>query len=358
MHYSYSEKNTPFVLSPESLDFHLAKGWYRMGSNIFTTHFLFFKERPFSAIWLRLDLKDFKFSKSQRKLLRRNATHFAPATAPRTIDEERNDLYTVYANNFDGRLSPSISDSLEDYNGKTVFNTYESTVREKESGQLAACSYFDLGANSAASILGFYHPSMQSFSLGYYTMLLEIEYCLENDIQYYYPGYVAPGYDRFDYKLRLGNCDYFDLRTESWLPYDAEELAREGPVEIQQSKLGELVGALQDKGIKALISTYPLFEAGLYDVWNDDYVPYPYFYSLGVDSAANLIVVCFDPKEREFLVLQCNQMVQTQLLFNAQYLNGLKENNCFTDLLAITSVLFKTRDSNIILKACTSLLGK
>ncbi|MEL7160133.1 MAG: arginine-tRNA-protein transferase, partial [Bacteroidota bacterium] len=72
MLFPYADKNTPFVLSPESLDWYLGKGWYRMGANIFTTHFLFFNDRPYSAIWIRVDLQNFRFSKSQRKLMRRN----------------------------------------------------------------------------------------------------------------------------------------------------------------------------------------------------------------------------------------------------------------------------------------------
>ena len=357
MLFSYSDKNTPFVLSPESLDFYLAKGWYRMGSNIFTTHFLFFKERAYSAIWLRLDLKDFRLSKSQRKLLRRNAKHFAPATAPKEINQERENLYRIYADNFDGRLSPSIADSLEDYGNDTVFNTQEITVRKHNSGKLVAASYFDIGQNSAASILGFYHPDLHAFSLGYYTMLLEIEYCLENGIRYYYPGYVAPGYSRFDYKLRLGPCDYFDLSTEQWLPYADADLDRDGPVEIQRAKLGALAEGMKAYGVNAPVATYPLFEAGLYDVWNDDYVPYPYFYVVGKDTNNQLIVVAFDPKERAYFVLQCDHMVQTQLLFNSQYLKELRDKQCFTDLLATKAVLFQTPDTNVIIQACASLLG-
>ncbi len=357
MLFSYSDKHTPFVLSPESLDLYLAKGWYRMGANIFTTHFLFFKERAYSAIWLRLDLSEFQFSKSQRKLLRKNATYFAPAAAPKVIDSEREELYSIYSDNFDGRLSPSIADSLEDYGTDTVYNTHEITVREQQSGKLVATSYFDLGDTSAASILGFYHPDQNAFSLGYYTMLLEIEYCLKNGIRFYYPGYVAPGYDRFDYKLRLGKCEYYDLNTESWLPYAELDVEREGPVETQRHHLQKLAEGLTAYNMQPHYATYPLFEAGLYDVWNDNYVPYPYFYILGKSPEDALILVAFDPKEKEYFLLQCDHMVQTQLLFNSQYLKELRENNCFTDLLAVQSVLFRTPDTNVIIQACATLLG-
>jgi len=201
MLFSYVDKNDPFVLSPESLDWYLSRGWYRMGGHIFTTHFLFFQDRPFSAIWIRQGLNTHKFSKSQRKLMRKNAKLFDLAIGPRVIDEEREELYTRYSANFNGRLSPTISDSLEDYeNHNGIFNTWETTIRDKVSGKLVGVSYFDLGDTSAASILGIYDPLLSSFSLGYYTMLLEMEFCREQGLEYYYPGYVVPGYSEDNYQ--------------------------------------------------------------------------------------------------------------------------------------------------------------
>lgn len=357
MLHAYSDKTTPHILSPESLDYYLAKGWYRMGSSVFTTSFLFFNGTPYSAIWLRLDLKSFSFSKSQRKLLRRNKTHFAPAAAPAKIDPEREALYKRYADNFNGRLSPTVADSLENYNDNSVFNTLETTVREKNSGQLVAISYFDLGSDSAASILGFYDPDMSAFSLGYYTMLLEIEYCLQHDIRYYYPGYVAPGYGRFAYKLRLGACDYFDLTTQSWLPYSDEAIAENGQVELQRRYLDQLREGLAAHGYTINRATYPLYEAGLYDLWNDDYLPYPYFCGIGVNPDKDLFVVVFDPRERLYLLVLCEHMMEAQMMFQAQYLHELRKQQCFTQLLSVKKVYYKTADPAAIITTCARLLG-
>ncbi|NJB85632.1 arginine-tRNA-protein transferase [Lewinella marina] len=355
MLFSYAEKSTPFVLSPESLDWHLAKGWYRMGSTIFTTHFLFFQNRPFSAIWIRIDLQNFKFSRSQRKLLRKNAQLFDTAIAPRCIDEERERLYRKYADSFDGRLSPSVADSLEDYDNEVLFNTWEVTVRDRVRQQLVASSYFDLGGRSAASILGIFDPDLKSFSLGYYTMLLEIEHCLQQGFRYYYPGYVVPGYQRFDYKLRLGKAEYFDIRTEGWLPYNEFNPDAEAPVEAQQLALARFteVYGRQDAGVRVKI--YPLFEAGLYDIWNDDYFPYPYLVSLGGQSRHPLIVVAFDPKVRQYYLLECRHMIQTQLMFNAEYLQSFESNDFVTELLAVRQVLLQTADVHHVAEACVAL---
>lgn len=358
MSLSYAEKNTPFVLSPESLDQHLARGWYRMGSSIFTTHFLFFNQRPYSAIWLRVDLSGFKFSKSQRKLLRRNAGLFETACGPRVIDAEREALYKAYAEDFDGRLSDTIAESLEDYGEECVFNTFETTVRERVSGQLVAASYFDLGDNSVASILGIYQPSMASFSLGYYTMLLEMQYCLENGINYYYPGYVVPGYKRFDYKLRLGPSEYYNLQSGTWRPYSAEEVAELGSTEIQVTQLTKLVERLAAAGIQRSVLTYPLFEADLYDSWDNDYLPYPYLIVLGIDPKGDPIILVYDPKIRHYLILHCAHLVQSQLLFNAGYLAGFSDGDYYKQLLTMKGVLFRSNSITTITNTITKGLQK
>ena len=355
MLFSYAEKNTPFILSPESLDWHLAKGWYRMGSTIFTTHFLFFQSRPYSAIWIRLDLADFSFSKSQRKLLRKNSELFEVTIAPRVIDDEHEDLYRRYAADFDGRLSPTIADSLEDYDGEVVFDTWETSVRDRVSGKLVACSYFDLGETAAASILGIFDPKLRSFSLGYYTMLLEMQHCLDQGQRYYYPGYVVPGYRRFDYKLRLGPAEYYDVRQNSWLPYTAFDPQHDGPVEAQVNALMLLVHELGLLGHRTTLRVYPLFEAGLYDIWNDDYFPYPYLVAVSPLSDKDIYVVAYDPKERHYFVLLCRHMVQTQLLFNADYLRSFAEEGYVTDLLAVRRLLLKTANASYAARVCVAL---
>ncbi|WP_116127913.1 arginine-tRNA-protein transferase [Lewinella sp. IMCC34183] len=340
--FSYAEKSTPTTLSPEMLDWHLSRGWYRMGSTIFTTHFLFFQNRPYSALWIRIDLQGFRFSRSQRKLLRKNAKLFDTAVAPRSITPEREKLYRKYADSFDGRLSPTIADSLEDYDNDVIFNTWEVTVRDRVSRQLVACSYFDLGDHAAASILGIFDPDLGSFSLGYYTMLLEMEYCLTRGMRYYYPGYVVPGYRRFDYKLRLGDAEFYDVRVSEWRPYTEFDAEKEAPVEAQVFALESFVNAYAVHGPRPRVKVYPLFEAGLYDIWNDDYFPYPYLVPLRRSGNQPLLAVAFDPKDREYLVLECRHMIQTQLMFNAEYLQSFGTEAFLTDLLAVRQVLLRT----------------
>ena len=34
------------------------------------------------------------------------------------------------------------------------------------------------------------------------------------NIDYYYPGYVVPGYHRFDYKLKIGEVEFYDPTSQ------------------------------------------------------------------------------------------------------------------------------------------------
>ena len=352
MPFTYVDKNAPFVLSPESLDWYLSRGWYRMGGHIFTTHFLFFQNRPFSAIWIRQHLETHSFSRSQRKLMRKNAKLFDVAYGPRKIDAEREELFTRYSANFDGRLSPTISDSLEDYGEEPgLFNTWEVTIRDKVSGKLVGVSYFDLGAGAAASILGIYDPLLSSFSLGYYTMLLEMEYCRSHGLSHYYPGYVVPGYQRFDYKLRLGGNEYFDIRSEQWISYDGEDIDRTGPTESQRLQLGELATRLHpDVPAGTGLYIYPLFEARLYDPQTDNYLAYPYFVPIGRDSDDTLVIVVYDPAAQEFLVFYCSLVPNALLSYRPPQPGSSAPANYFTDLLQVEKLLLRGKTVNAILR--------
>lgn len=345
MSFCYVEKLHPHSLSPASLDWYLAKGWYRMGQNIFTTHFLCFKTQLYSAIWIRLRLSDFQFSKSQRKLLAKNAQLFEHRTAYRKLTQEKEILYHRYASDFNGRLSPSLRDSLEDYDDGMLFNTYELSVRQKANNELIAASYFDLGQASAASILGIYEPSMKEYSLGYYTMLLEIQFCLDNGFEYYYPGYVVPGYQRFDYKLRLGPAEYYDLKTDQWLAF-ADFNPQQGPAEIQRSALQQLEAALRqtERGSDPELCIYPLFEAPLYHIWQAEYIQYPYLLLLSGQPIPNLptTLAAYDVHSGQYVVLTAVSLEDLRYLFNESYLNSFPTKGFTRCLLQREQLLFQS----------------
>ncbi len=345
----FAIKHYPRDLSGEELDLYLSRGWYRMGQTIFTTHFLCFENTFYSALWIRLDLEAYQFRKSLRKILRKNDAQYRWTYGKARIDEKREALYQLYKANFDGLLAPSLLDSLQDGEHYNIYDTYEFCVYDKN--QLIAISYFDLGEESIASITGIYHPDYKSQSLGIYTMLKEIEFCLKAGLKYYYPGYIVPGYSRFDYKARIGAVDYYNIHRNDWLPL--KELKQEQiPVHHIESQLKSIQKTFTEHGIPTELKYYPLFEANLFGYWRLPYFDYPIFLLCHPSPNQSLYeVIIYDPRTHLFQLLRCTGIEEFQFYFNDHFAQNFQEDRFFTELISIEHVLASTKDIKGMLDA-------
>ena len=166
------EMHHPKRIEPATLDQYLEQGWYRMVQSVFTCRFVMMGGDLHSALWTRLDLSDYRFRKSLRKLMRRNARQFEITCEPATLDAESEALFQRYRVNFRGDLSESLQDSLYGNSGRAVYNTWRFSIRD--GGRLVALSFFDLGQDSMLSVMGIYDPDYAQHSLGFTTMLLEM----------------------------------------------------------------------------------------------------------------------------------------------------------------------------------------
>ncbi len=349
----FAAKYYPDRLAPQELDSYLERGWYRMGQTIFTTHFLCFEAAFYSAIWVRLDLKDFSFRKSLRKKRNQNGRRFRHVIRPATISAEKERLYQRYKANFSGLLAPSLKDSLLDGEDYNIYTTYEVAIYD--GNKLVGLSYFDLGEKALSSITGIYDPSYQKYSLGFYTMLLEVEFGLQERFRYYYPGYVVPGYPRFDYKLRIGPVEYFDLPTGSWTPY--EKLSAEAvPLTRMSARLKELQHQLRAVDIPARIYYYPFFEANLFGFWRMPFFDYPIMIAKEVrhPENPNYYVIVFDPRTQQYQLLFCTLFDEVQFYFNESYARSFQSEEYFTELLIINHIVESSPEVSAILRAYQS----
>ncbi len=248
------EKYLP-TITGEEFDLFLANGWFPMGQAIFTCHILFFENVLYSPVWIRLPLKGYTFRKGLRKLMRKNERVFQTLIRPAVIDEEKEQLFQLFRSSFKGQLPITLKSYLLDGEEHNIYTTYETAVYHGEC--LVAFSFFDLGHNSLASIKGIYDPQYAAYSLGLYTMLREIRYGVEQGFEYFYPGYIVPGYSRFDYKLRIGRAEeieYFNLKYHQWQPlwmFDTDKLYGLKLL----IKLRAVANALVEKGVSCQILT-------------------------------------------------------------------------------------------------------
>ncbi len=272
----YTEVHYPLKkIPPKKLDDYLAKGWFRMGQTIFTCWFLFMERRFFSAIWIRQDLQDFKFKKRSRKLMNRNGRLFTYKIGRAVIDRPKEILYQKHRVRFNtGGVYRSLRQSLLSGSSFSIYDTLQIEIYDGD--QMIAASFFDVGEESIASITGIFDPAYNQHSLGFYTMLLEMQFSIETNKRFYYPGYIVPGNPRFDYKSRIGNVEYYDFYKDVW--HSLEELdLQQIPSSLLRGKLETLKFYLSKKGIASEIYYFPPYESAGIDPLLEDLLKHPMY---------------------------------------------------------------------------------
>ena len=254
-----TERFEPELLTPTELDDHLARGWYRVGHGLITTDLLLWDGELRSTIWTRLDVRGHRFKPSLRKLMARNGRRFHVRVGELAIDVEREALYTRYLEKVGGERAEDLSDVVGGDRGRALFDTREVSVWSQD--RLVAFSWYDLGQLSVQSLIGVYDPALGMYGLGLYTMLLEILQTAELGRRFHYAGYVLAEPSSMDYKLRVGDLQFFDPATSSWLP--APPYARaESPAELMRSRLDAAAGELGRAGVEVIPYLNPALQIG------------------------------------------------------------------------------------------------
>jgi arginine-tRNA-protein transferase len=200
------------------LDKLLEAGFYRMHQHVFTTDCTILNDDFFSLFWLRTDLSKIQFSKSQLKLQQLNKK-FRVEISVLNLRQEVYDLFNEYraAINFDH--VNQLDDFITEENGINRFYSKEVCIYDHE--KLIAFGLFDEGNESIAGIINFFDPAYKKYSLGKYLMFLKCQYAVSHQIKYYYPGYIAVGYPKFDYKIypNIESVEILDSVQSIWFPY-------------------------------------------------------------------------------------------------------------------------------------------
>lgn len=258
------------------LDRYLEAGWYRSGKNIFTCNFLMFKEVYYSAIWYRIQLNQ------SEALLQKVNTKLKPIQRFKTVIEpfeyniELENLYQKYiaTRPFDG--ARSLKELLD--HEKAEYNTL--AVKIFDFSRLIGVGIMDTGQKAVAGIICFFDPDYQKFSLGKMLMYSKIKWAMQQDKDYFYPGYFAPGYSSFDYKLDLlpANGEFLDIKTNTWQPMDFDTKTKVWPFELIKIKLEEALKHNEVLRNNFKLLHYYFYYANMTHTFNDkELYDYPIF---------------------------------------------------------------------------------
>ncbi|MBX2953489.1 MAG: GNAT family N-acetyltransferase [Leadbetterella sp.] len=304
----YASLVKPDTLAPRELDLFLEKGWFRLGTGLFTTSFLTFEDTLFDTFWLRVNLSEFQPSRSQREILKKISG--LRVTAGRAVlTEEKEVLFGKYRESVSFQPAKNLAGLLSDPGA--LFDTQEVCIYDGE--RLVACGIFDLGESSAEGIVSFFDPDYRRLSPGKALVLHKIMFCKERGVKWFYPGYVVPGYPRFDYKLDISREDseYYDITMSEWR--DIRELeVKTQPLSRMVTALIHLEGLLHSFGFEQFrLMKYRFYDIMLDPVYKEyNLLTYPYFIHCFANSSLEEVVIVFDTFTMSYKLLVCHKMFQ------------------------------------------------
>lgn len=298
-----------------------------MRQSLFTTHFLEFDGEFFSAVWLRVDLSSWKDDRRFAELRKRNRrfrAEFRPAGPVPGADLE--DLFGRYRESLTIDVAQSLFDLLTGYEASNVFNSWE--VRVYDGPRLVAGGVFDRGRTGAAGITSFYDPDYAKHSLGKYLIYLKMEFCREQGLRWFYPGYFVPGRPRFDYKLAIAtdHLEYLDLASGTWIPW-TDRRPRPDPLAQMVERLSLVGSELWFNQHLAIHLSAQVQGIELFD--------FPVFLNLLPAGSPAFLLVVFDPRDGLYHVLYAQSVYHREVVSPVP---GLFQ----SDLLQVARLLFSS----------------
>jgi len=284
-------------LLPQSQDDYLDEGYFRAGHTVRKTRYVFVEKDFWSTVWSRVNLQTYSLRKSQRKVWNRVNKRFSYYIQAYTDREDQHQVYHAYQKNHPLDVGETLNDIFGMHEPTHEFNTH--TVRIYDEGTLVAFSLFDLGKDSIASLMGCYLPEYASHSLGYFSMLAELDYGKLQGLNYYHPGYCVPGVPAFEYKLRLPNLEGKSYINQEWQQM-SEVLAQPLPKTQLVEKLEEFQFALRLAGVPHELVYTPLYEVLPASQYLYGPFPHPLMVKLTDENHFGQVFISFDLVKKRY----------------------------------------------------------
>ena len=211
-------------LPPGFFEFILNQGYRRCGTFYYTQSC----NGCNLCLSYRLKLSDFKPSRSQRRVLKKNKTIVANFAAPK-VSSEKEELYIKYqfAQHFQKPVTglepePFVREKKLDVMYEQMYNTTNGTIELElfDDGKLMAFGILDTDGRSASAVYSVYDPDLYNKSPGTLFILKAIEFSIEKGFEYLHLGYFIPGHAKMSYKSNFRPAEIIDPKSRKWLNAD------------------------------------------------------------------------------------------------------------------------------------------
>ena len=194
----------------------------------------------------RIKVEDFAPSKSQKRVLKRNADLTRSASSPWATEGQ----YALFRDYLDSRHPTGgmadmdlfeFAAMIEETPIRTRLIEYRSALAEgvtpdKQNEDhydgLRAVSLTDILDDGLSMVYSFFDPKLMKSSVGTYLILDHIQIARELDLPYIYLGYWVPGSDKMDYKVNFKGIEIF--RDGMWevLSHPDDYLSESNPISV------------------------------------------------------------------------------------------------------------------------------
>jgi len=156
----------------------------------------------------RIDVRNFKPSRSQRRAKNRNAHLGRRVTSPWATDAQ----YQLFRRYLDKRHADGGMADMDVYEFAAMIE--ETPIRSRvveysEDGELVGVSLTDVLEDGVSMVYSFYEPDLQPRSLGTYMILDHIRIAQESGLPYVYLGYWVPGSQKMGYKAKFSALEVY-----------------------------------------------------------------------------------------------------------------------------------------------------
>ena len=156
----------------------------------------------------RIDISRFTPTKSQKRVIRRNADVSRRATSP-WATEAQYDLFRTY---LDARHSDGGMAEMDVFEFAAMIE--ETPIRSRVveyalNDELIAAGLTDVLADGLSMVYSFFDPDLERHSLGTYLILDHIRIAQEANLPYVYLGYWVPGSQKMGYKANFAGLEIF-----------------------------------------------------------------------------------------------------------------------------------------------------
>lgn len=178
----------------------IERGWRRFGHMFF---------RPIcigcnACESFKIDVKNFEFSKSQRRVLRKNEETKIVIQRPKVTSKHLALFEKYHLHMKDKRDWNHETTTPKHYYASFVHGhgDFGYEILYYINNELVGVDLIDILPQGVSSIYFYYDPSFEKYSLGTYSMLQQIILAKENDLSWIYMGYYVEGCQSLEYKSR------------------------------------------------------------------------------------------------------------------------------------------------------------